>query len=199
MRLVVIGASGVIGSAVTDALNQRGHDVLRASRRGEVKVDIESTSSIKSMYETVGRIDGVVCCAGKGMFKSLTELTDAAIQLSVKSKLISQINLVRSGVTHVNDGGVFVLTAGEFSQRPIPGVPVLAMVNGALESFGRAAALDLPRHIRINVISPPFIKETAEKMNMKGGLSAVDNAKTYANVVEGKQNGEIIFSGDSTS
>ena len=199
MRLVVIGASGVIGSAVADALAQKGHEVLRASRRGEVKVDIEDPTSIRSMYETIGRVDGVVSCAGSGVFKPLTELTDADIQLSVDSKLMSQVHLVRTGVAHVNDGGVFVLTAGEFSQRPMPGVPALAMVNGALESFGRAAALDLPRNIRINVISPPFIKETAERMGMGGGLPAVENAKTYVEVVEGEQNGEVVFSGASVS
>ena len=79
------------------------------------------------------------------------------------------------------------------------GVPVLAMANGALESFGRAAALDLPRNIRINVISPPFIRETAEKMGMGGGLPAVENAKAYVDVVEGTQNGAVVFTGDSAS
>ena len=106
------------------------------------------------------------------------------------------MNLVRYGIEHVNDGGVFILTSGLFSQKPMPGVPALAMANGALESFSRGAALDLPREIRINTISPPFIKETAERMNIEGGLPAAENAKAYVDVVEGKQNGEVIFTGE---
>ena len=84
---------------------------------------------------------------------------------------MGQVNLVHSGVEHVNDGGVFVLTAGVFSRKPMSGVPALAMVNGALKSFSRAAALDLPRNLRINTITPPVIKETAGQMGMEGGLA----------------------------
>ena len=45
---------GVVGSAVADALVARGHEVLRASRRGAVSVDIADPKSIAAMYEAVG-------------------------------------------------------------------------------------------------------------------------------------------------
>lgn len=195
MRIVVVGASGVIGSAVAEALRDSAHHVLAASRNGDVAVDISNPESIRSMYDAVGKVDAVVACAGGGVFKALTELTDDDIEQSLRGKLMALVNLVRYGVEHVNDGGVFVLTAGEFSQKPMPGVPALAMANGALESFTRAAALDLPRHIRINTISPPFIKETAERMGMPGGLPAADNAQAYVAVVEGRETGQVIYTG----
>jgi len=69
------------------------------------------------------------------------------------------------------------------------------MVNGALESFARAAALDLPRGIRINTVSPPFMKETAEAMGLPGGLPAAENAKTYVRLVQGKRTGQVVFNG----
>ena len=200
MRIVVVGASRVIGLAVADALSAKGHEVLRTSRNAEVKVNIEDPAAVKSMcesmYEWVGKVDAVVSCAGDGAVKPLTKLTDAEIQFSLNSKLMGQVNLVRSGVEHVNDGGVFVRTAGVFGRKPLPGVPALAMVNGALESFSRAAALDLPHNLRINTISPPIVKETAEQMGMKGGLPAAENAKTYVDVVEGTQSGEVVFAGE---
>jgi len=192
MRIVVIGATGTIGAAVADALSAK-HEVLRASRNGSIRVDITKPDSIRAMYADVGKVDAVVSCAGSGAFKALTALTDEDIRATLDDKLMGQVNLVRFGVDHVNDGGVFLLTAGIFSKQPMPGVPALAMVNGALESFARGAALDLPRKIRINTISPPFIKETAEKMGFPGGLPAADNAKTYVEYVENDATGQVIF------
>jgi NAD(P)-dependent dehydrogenase (short-subunit alcohol dehydrogenase family) len=185
----------MIGTAVADALASAGHDVLRASRNGEVKVDIEDPSSIRAMYQDIGKVDAVISCAGNGAFAPLTELTEQQIEYTLGSKLMGQVNLVRFGIDHLEDGGVFILTAGIFGQRPMPGVPALAMVNGALESFTRAAALDLPRNLRIATISPPFITETAEQMGMPtdNTISAADNARIYLDFVSGSETGAVIY------
>ncbi|MFP3948471.1 MAG: short chain dehydrogenase [Gemmatimonadota bacterium] len=198
MRFLVVGATGTIGSAVVSALEEKGHEVLEASRSAEYSVDIRDPDSIQALYDEVGTIDGVVSCAGNAAFKPLLELEDDDIDRSLEDKLLGQVNLVRFGAEHVSDDGVFVLTAGIFSQDPPPGVPAIAMVNGALESFARAAALDLSRGIRINTVSPPFITETAREMGMstEGTISAADNAEVYVAVVEGDRTGEVIYSGE---
>ncbi len=194
MRILVVGATGTIGKPVAEALASR-HEVVRASRTGDPTVDITRPDSIRALYRRLGRLDGVVCCAGSGVMRPLAELTDDEIRSSLADKLMGQVNLVRFGLDHVSDNGVFVLTAGIFSKNPMPGVTPLALANGALESFARAAALDLPRGIRINTISPPFIKETAEKMGLPGGLAAEENAKAYVALVEGKDTGQVVFNG----
>lgn len=195
MRALVIGATGTIGSAVADAFATAGHEVLRASRNAEVSVDISDPASIRAMYDRVGKVGAVVCCAGSGAFAKLGELSDEQLDFTIRNKLLGQVNLVRLGLDHVEDGGAFVLTAGIFSQRPPPGVPALALVNGALESFARAAALDLPRGIRIGTLSPPFITETAEKMGMptQGTLTAANNAKAYLAFATGNDTGLVVF------
>jgi NAD(P)-dependent dehydrogenase (short-subunit alcohol dehydrogenase family) len=192
MKIIVVGASGTIGKAVADALAAR-HEVLRASRNGTLKVDISQAPSIAALYRSAGRVDAVVCCAGDARFGPLEKLTDEDFAYSFENKLMGQVNLVRQGVESLNDRGAFILTAGIFSKSPMPGVPALAMVNGALESFARAAALDLPRGLRINVISPPWIKETAERMGMSAPMSAAENAKAYVRVLEGDQTGQVLF------
>jgi NAD(P)-dependent dehydrogenase (short-subunit alcohol dehydrogenase family) len=198
MKALIIGASGTIGSGVADAFDAAGHEVVRASRNGEVKVDITDPTAIAAMYERVGEIDAVVVCAGSGAFAKLEDLTDAQIDDTIRGKLLAQVNVVRHGISHVRDGGCFVLTAGIFSRNPPPGVPALAMVNGALESFARGAAKDLPRGIRIGTMSPPFITETARKMGMStaGTLSAADNGKAYLDFAAGDMTGTVLFPGD---
>jgi NAD(P)-dependent dehydrogenase (short-subunit alcohol dehydrogenase family) len=198
MRVLVIGATGTIGQAVALALQNNGHEVLGGSRHGSPRVDIVDPDSIRSLYRTIGEVDGVVSCAGSAAFKPLTELTDDDLLGSLRDKLLGQVNLVRLGIERVREGGVFVLTSGIFSRNPMPGVAAIAMVNGAVESFVRAAALDAPRRIRVNAVSPPFITETAKKMGIPtdGTLSAADNARAYVALVEGNQTGEVVFPGD---
>ncbi len=195
MRVLIIGATGTIGKAVADAA-EREHEVLRASRNGDISVDIADETSIRKMYAGLQGLDAVISCAGTGAFKPLLELTNEEIDLTLGNKLMGQVNLVRYGVDSMNDGGVFLLTAGIFGTRPIPGVPALAMVNAALEGFARGAALDLPRGIRINTLSPPFIKETAEAMGMEGGLPAAENARIYLSYLTGSTTGQVIFTGE---
>lgn len=192
MKVLVIGATGTIGGAVAEALAKK-HDVIPASRNADVSVDIGEPASISAMYEEVGTVDAVVCCAVAVAVAALDELTDADFEFALRNKLMGHINVVRMGVDHVADGGSFTLTSGFFSQHPTPGVSTLAMVNGAIESFGRAAAMDMPRGIRVNVVSPSFIKETAEKMGLEGQISAARCAETYVALVEGNQNGTVIF------
>lgn len=195
MRTIVIGATGTIGSAVAEAFEQAGHEVIRASRKSDPSVNIDEPASIRAMYKAVGTLDAVICCAGSGAFAKLTELTDEQIQFTIGSKLMGQVNLVRSGIEYLSDGGVFVLTSGIFSRNPIPGVPALALANGAIESFTRGAALDLPRGLRIGTISPPVITETAVKsgLSTENSLSAADNAKAYVTFAEGSETGKVIF------
>jgi NAD(P)-dependent dehydrogenase (short-subunit alcohol dehydrogenase family) len=196
MRIMVVGASGTIGSAVADLLGKK-HDVIRASRNGEVKMDISEPQSIRAAFADVGQLDAVVSCAGDATFAALEQLTDDDLSFSIQNKLLGQVNLVRFGISKIRDKGSFTLTSGIFATNPWPGVPAIAMVNGAIESFGRAAALDLPRGIRLNVVSPPFIEETAAKMGMagKGMITAADNAKAYAEFVEGTATGQICYTG----
>jgi len=69
---------------------------------------------------------------------------------------------------------------------------------GALESFAKAAALELDRGLRVNIVSPAFVKETMEMMGMNPtlGLSAADTAKAYQVAVEGNHNGATFDAPD---
>ena len=143
--------------------------------------------SIRAMFQSIGRVDAVVCAAGQAKFGSLDELTDADFVFSFSNKLMGQVNLVRIGREFISDGGSFTLTSGVLSLEPIKGSASISMVNAGLEGFVRAAALELPRGIRVNVVSPPWVTETllARKMDPSRGMPAVSVAKAYlASILE---------------
>lgn len=194
MRILIVGGTGTIGSAVADHLSS-DHDVVIAGHTtGEVQVDLADPASIDHLYEAVGPVDAVVSCAGEAAFGSLEELDDDDFALSLSNKLMGQVNLVRRGLNAVSDQGVFTLTSGVLSQEPIEGSAAISLVNAGLEGFVRAAALELPTRLRVNVVSPPWVEETLEAMgaDFSPSLPAATVARAYQKSVEGTMNGAVI-------
>ncbi len=193
MKILVIGATGTIGAAVVRAL-QGKHEVIGASRKGQPSVDIQDTASIAKLFDSVRDVDAVVSCAGGGAWKPLAQLTDDDFALSLRYKLMGQVNVVRAALSRVRDNGAIVVTSGVLAQKPMPGSGAISLVNAGLEGFVRAAALEATRGVRVNVVSPPWVDETLAKMKMTvpGSLPAVTVAKAYVAAIEGKAQGETI-------
>ena len=194
MRIVVIGATGTIGRAVVEALRP-GNEIIEASRsKSPVTVDIADPSSIRAMYERVGQVDAVISAAGDARFKPFDQLGDDDFAFSLANKLMGQVNLVRYGFASVRDGGSFTITSGVLAQKPMQGSGAVSLVNAGLEGFVRAAALEAPRGIRVNVVSPPWVTETliAYGMDPAIGLPAATVAKAYVRSVTGKETGTVI-------
>jgi NAD(P)-dependent dehydrogenase (short-subunit alcohol dehydrogenase family) len=101
---------------------------------------------------------------------------------------------LRLGLLHIADRGSFTLTSGILSQHPTPGSASISLVNAGVEAFARAAALELPREIRINVVSPPWVQETLQAMGRDpaAGLPASAVARAYVASLEGEMTGEVL-------
>lgn len=193
MKVLVIGASGIIGSAVADAFAQ--HQVIRASfSKSDVTVDVANPDSVRALFDKVGKVDAVLSAAGQAAFSPLADLTDADFAYSLANKLMGQVNLVRYGMNFVNDGGSFVLCSGILSRRPIVGGAALSLVNAGLDGFVRAAALELPRRQRINGVSPGWVSETLAAMGRdpRMGTPAAVVAQTYLQAVTGSMTGRVF-------
>ena len=194
MKIIVIGATGTIGGEVAKALSLNKHEVIRASRNGDVKVNLDDPASIRAMFEKVRNVDAVVSCAGNAVFKPFADLTDADYELGLRSKLMGQVSLARLAKDHLRDGGSITVTTGVLAMHPMPGSASISMVNAGLEGFVRAAALEMPRKLRINAVSPPWVKETMVKFGMDPtpGLASAYVAKAYVAAVEGSYQGKIL-------
>jgi NAD(P)-dependent dehydrogenase (short-subunit alcohol dehydrogenase family) len=198
MRILVIGGTGTIGSAVAEALGPRHEVVPVGHSTGDLQVDITSKASIEGLFDAAGPFDALVSAAGAGRFKPLAELTDDDFQASLGDKLMGQVNLVRLGLERVADGGSITLTSGTLAQNPMVGGAAISLVNAALEGFARAAALEAPRKVRVNVVSPPWVSETLVSMGRDGssGLPAATVARAYVESVEGRRTGQVLAAED---
>ncbi|WP_028865884.1 short chain dehydrogenase [Psychromonas aquimarina] len=193
MKILIIGATGTIGKAAAKLLSEKHEIVAAGYSDGDVKVDLGNPESIKAMFEQVGEVDAVVCSAGLANFAPLALHSDQDFELALNNKLMGQINLFRIGQNYITQQGSITLTSGILSRQPMPGSASISMVNGALESFVKAAALELEQ-LRINVVAPGFVKETMVMMGMdpSSGISAADTAKVYAVAVNGNMHGETL-------
>lgn len=195
MKIVLVGASGTIGRAVAAELGQRHELVCVGHSSGELQVDMADPASIARLFGHVGAFDALVCTAGKVPFAPLQSLGPEQFDAGLHHKLMGQVNLVLQGLPLARDGGSFTLTSGLLNDEPIRQGAAAATVNGALEGFVQAAALELPRGLRINLVSPTVIAEALPRLAalFRGvpPVSAEQAALGYARSVEGAQTGRI--------
>jgi NAD(P)-dependent dehydrogenase (short-subunit alcohol dehydrogenase family) len=197
MKVMVIGGTGTIGREVVKRLVRR-HDVLTSGRRtADFVVDITSQQAIHRLFKETGQVDAIVCAAGEAVFKPLSDLTDEDFAFGLGSKLMGQINVVRIGQQYLSEHGSFTLTSGRTSRQPLAGGTAYSLVNAGVEGFVRAAALDLPRGIRINAVSPQWTTTTLRLYGMDpaSGVPAEQVALGYVESVEGDRTGTVIDAG----
>ena len=196
MRVLIVGASGIIGRAVSSELGQR-HEVITAGRNsGDVRLDITDSDSIRAAFAEAGPVDAVVSTSGTVKFAPFAELDSAGYEIGLRDKLMGQVNLVLIGRDSISDGGSFTLTTGTLDRDPIVAGSSASMVNGAINAFVMAAAIEMPRGHRINAVSPGVIEEAMEAYApfFRGfePVPAARAALSYSKSVEGARTG-IVF------
>ncbi|RBL89413.1 short chain dehydrogenase [Chitinophaga flava] len=181
MKILMIGAGGTIGKMVTPAL--KGHEVITVGRNtGDITADISLEVAVDNLFNRVSNIDAVICTAGDSVTDNLSKMNKDQFMVGIHQKLCLQINLVLSGMKYLKDNGSFTLISGKMGEFPVNGSSGKALVNGAINSFVMAAAQEMPRGIRLNVISPSKVSDIDEN----------ELIEAYVRCLETAINGEII-------
>lgn len=196
MKIILIGGRGTIGKCVADRFSEK-HEVIIAGRSaGDIQVDITDSRSIESMFQQEKSVDAVVCIAGEAKWDRLDTLIEEDYYIGIKSKMMGQVNLSRIAMNHLNPGGSITLSTGILADDPVPFTTSAAMVNGAINSFTKAAALELTNGLRINVVSSGLVEDSAVKYaDYFPGHDPVPMSKivnAYVKCVDGKIQGEIV-------
>jgi len=195
MKILLVGAQGTLGTAVAKELGAR-HEILGVGRsHGEFRADLTDTASIRELFLKCGKVDAIACTAGSVHFGPLAEMTAEHYQVGLRDKLMGQVNLSLIGRDHLADGGSITLIGGILAEQPIAAGSSASMVNCALEGFVRTAAIELPRGLRINLVSPNVLQESmgAYAPYFRGfeAVPAVRAALAYSRSIEGLQTGQV--------
>jgi len=195
-KVLIVGANGTVGQAVAQAGEGLWELVTAGRSSGAHRVDLTQGRSIYALFEAVGRVDAIIATAGKVHFGPLAEMSAEQFSIGLQDKLLGQVNLALIGQHHLNDGGSITLTSGILSEAPIRLGANATAVNAAVEGFVRAAACELQRGLRINVVSPTVLTESlgAYGAFFQGfePVSAARAAQAYLRSVEGVQTGQVF-------
>jgi len=202
LRILVIGGNGVIGKGVVNELKKFANDdrpieiVIAGRNSGTIKVDITDSKSIDDMFTNNAKFDHVINTCGDGLFGPVSTYTKQSITNGFLGKAISQMDLVLHAFKHLKDGGSITLTSGFLDTYFTYGASGAATINCAVNTFARAAALECPRGIRLNAVSPGLLTESIKTYGpYLPGYHAVDSkdcAYAYVRCVFGGINGKAI-------
>ena len=199
MRILIVGGAGTVGKAAAMELGRR-HEIVRAGRSsGDLTVDVMDEASVKAMYAKLGKVDAIVTCVGHVHFGPVATMTPEQFRKGLNDKLMGQVNLVLLGMNNVNDNGSFTLTSGVLDRDPVRQGANAGAVNGAIGAFVKGAALEMPRGIRINAVSPGLLEDSVVKYDgFFPGHEPVSAARVglaYAKSVDGALTGQVICVG----
>lgn len=195
MKILLVGALGTVGSAVAAELGGR-HELVTAGRKGgDLRLDLADRHSIEAALAKLGTVDAIVSAAGQVGWAPLLDLTPEQWAFSLSNKLMGQVNLALIGQRHLRDGGSITLTSGVLNHDPVAYGAAASLANGGIEGFVRAAAVELPRGLRINAVSPGVLVESMDDLGpFFRGFQPVPGARValgYARSVEGGETGKV--------
>lgn len=195
MNILLIGANGTLGRAVAAELGSR-HTLISAGRQsGSVQIDLTQPASIEAALRQVGPLDAMVSAAGNVAFGPLLDLSPEQWALSVQDKLMGQVQLALIAARYLSDGGSITLTTGVLAQQPIRYGAAATLANAGIEGFVRAAAIELPRGLRINAVSPGVLTESLPGYGPYfRGFEPVPAARAalgFARSVDGADTGQV--------
>lgn len=172
-QIVIVGAGSGIGRSLALAAAAAGARVALVGRRPEPlsataaalggsaavrlhTADVTAEQEVIGLYEAIGSFDHLVCTASHGAPGRIADVDSAAVERALAAKLWAPIYLVKHGRARIAPRGSFTFFSGIRASRPVPGSSVTSLVNGGLEAFARAMAVELGP-IRVNVVSPGVV------------------------------------------
>ena len=197
-KVLIVGGTGNIGCAIVKEL-EKDTDIISVSYSdSNYPIDLANAETIEALYKKFEEksLDGVICAASRGViFKKPEAMTIDDYTNSMQQKLLGQIQLVLKGMKYLNDNGSFTLTTGCLNRDYITGGSAAAMINDAVEGFAKASSLEMPRGLRINVVSPNLLEVSAEQYAaLMPGFPTVSSdkvAKAYRKSIYGVQTGQV--------
>lgn len=111
------------------------------------------------------------------------------------SKTPAQIDVTRIAVNHLSEGGSIALTSGILSREPLANAAATAAANGAIESFVMSAAEELPKGLRINIVSPDVLENSPHYHAIFPGHRPVTDeevGRAFVKALEGVTTGQVI-------
>lgn len=203
--VVVVGASGVLGSHFVAQLKAAGANVS-AVVRDEAKIDsslisayavadVKDFTALSAAFSKLAPFDGVINATGVVAFGLISELDNETLKDLFAINATAPIVMLRESAPHINEGGFFVNLSGVVAQQPMAGMAAYSASKASAWAAMIAATRELRRQ-QIDVIDarPPHT-ETGLATRPLAGVApklpvGLEPAVVAARVIVAIQEGE---------
>ena len=189
--VLVTGAAGDIGGAISVAFSERGASVFGLDRvagtderirwrLGDVTESSQVDAAVESVAAESGRLDVVVAAAGITRDGVVWKLSDDDWRRVLAVNLDGSFHLIRAAVPRLREqgGGSIVLIASINGERGKAGQANYAASKAGLVGLARSTAHEVGGFgIRVNVVAPGFI-DTAMTRPLAGDIRRTAEAET---------------------
>jgi cyclic-di-GMP-binding biofilm dispersal mediator protein len=169
--VLVIGATGELGSRIARRLHERGALLTlvgRDERRLEglglparlVRADLRFPADCRRMVADAldehRRLDGIVNAAGVVAFGALADLDDAALDEVFATDVIGPLRVVRDALPHLGEGSFVAHISGVVAEQPVAGMAAYSAAKTALAAATAALAREVRRTgVTVIDVQPP--------------------------------------------
>ncbi len=165
-KIVIVGATGVLGSRLAAQLSGAGAQVAAIVRDASLidstiiaqhaTADLTDTASLAAALTALAPFDGLINAAGVVAFGNIAELDDATLTELFAINAIAPIVMLRESSKHINGGGFFANLTAVVAQQPMAGMAAYSASKAAAWGAMIAATRELRRQqIDVIDIRPP--------------------------------------------
>lgn len=179
-KIILTGASSGIGRQCAIDFSRMGATIVMIARNQErlskalsemsgtghimISADLTNFNDIpiivESITQSVGKVDGLVNCAGISTTLPLKLVSSDKLDEFFKTNVYSAVELTRevANIKHMNPGGSVIFLSSIMGCVGESGKSLYSMTKGALIAASRSLACELARRqIRVNCVSPGAI------------------------------------------
>lgn len=180
-RAIIIGGTHGIGLATAQLLLTKGARVIVTGRNpanlqsakdqlgtgaSVHACDITSLEAIKQLASTISEgfgtgphLDLVFINAGFASLEPFTSVTEESFRRTMDTNVFGAFFVAQTLAPLIRKGGSMTFTTSIANRRGIPGMGVYSASKAAVHSFTQTLAAELaPKNIRVNAVSPGYIK-----------------------------------------
>jgi cyclic-di-GMP-binding biofilm dispersal mediator protein len=185
--IIVVGATGVLGSAIARQLHTLGAKLTLVGRDTQrlnelvatlpgsvwVATDIRGanagTNVCAQAMTTHGRIDGVINAAGIVAFGNLIDTEDDILEDLFLTNVLGPLWILRAALRHLPKGSFVCNISGVVAETPLPGMAAYAASKAALAAADVALSRELKRvGVRVLDARPPHTETGLAQRSVSG-------------------------------
>jgi len=175
--IVVLGATGGIGSELSRRLRERGHRLFVAARdegavdelAGELDaegraIDATDADAVQELFQDAsdaGRLVGAANCVGSLLLRPAHLTSPDDFRDTLETDLVSSFLVIRAAAPLLRDagGGSVVLFSSAAATAGLPNHEAIAAAKGGVAALARSAAATYAGwNVRVNALAPGMVE-----------------------------------------